>query len=592
MVQVPVKKYAGTEQITALPGVRRDPSAPAGAFGVDIRPAAANIADVAMFEQRKANEIAVMDADRRLAEFENSALYDSKNGALNLRGKDAFDAPERVIGEYDKLYGEAYNALGNDAQKQAFQRYGLSRRRDVDRTLQQHVSKERRRYDDETTESLVANELQAAVFNHTDPERIAHSVERITYHYSAYAKRNGLPGDWSKRKIEETVSKAHAGVVQRYLATGDDILASKYYKVNKGSVSGTDAVILERAIEEGSIRGESQRRADEIILKHGQDADRAAAMEEVKKIDDPKVRDAATSRIESYFTNKHTAETERRDKQFIAATNVVDRTMDETKINSSVWSNLTLGQRAALKEYAKNKREGVEPTLDHPTWVKFTFQTEQQLARLTDAQFMELYYPKLDKPHRDRGLEMMRQARESAAKGVTDPKFATTVTFKDITRSMLESVGVIVPGESESKWDKETARRYSVFESEAWRAVQQYEMTQLGGKRPASREEMQLVMDRLLLNKVFLDEWGRDPEVPAVLVDKDKRGNAYVPFDRIPKSIRIESVNLAKSVGNIPQNMPQAQAERLLLNRIQRAYGARLTGAGRQEIIDIIGGRR
>lgn len=589
MPQVPVR-YKSTVNPQAAPNARLNPNTPSDAFGNGTSKVVDAVTALYDRERKKADEVAVLDADRALGEFENRALYDPKAGALNKRGKDSFGLPEQVMGEFDRISGELYNSLGNDNQKLAYRKYMESRRRDIDRTLQRHVGEEISKYDDQTTESFVANELEAAVHNYKDPERIGHAIARVENEYTRYAGRKGLPEDWTKRKIAEATSKAHAGVITRMLANGDDKTASEYYAANKEDIKTGNAP-LEKALEEGSLRGESQRQTDAILAQHGAKDDRTDALAAAKAIKDPKIRDLAEERVNKYFTERQNAETERLNKMYVSATNVVDKTGDETKIDPVVWSQMSLERRSALKLYAKNKREGTEPELDHPTWVKFTYQSEEQLSKLTEAEFMEKYYPKLDKAHRDRGLEMMRLARDSAKKGGSpDPKFATTITFKDQVKMTLEGAKIIKPGEEPSKWNEETARRYTAFQDEAWRRVQQFEMTELQGKRPATHLEMQGIMDKVLMDKVFVDEWGRDTEVPALFIKEDQRGKTYVPLAQVPKDVKAEAVNLAKSLGNIPQDMPQAEAEKILARRIERAYGARLTRATRQEIIDIIRG--
>lgn len=586
-----VPAYQRAAKPEALPGVRLNPNVPKGTYGGMSGSRDAALDAFAKYK-KDADEVAVMDADRALSEFENRALYDPKTGALNKRGKDSFGAPEQVMSDFDKHAGEVYNSLGNDTQRVAFRRFQETRRRDIDRALQRHVSEEIKRHDDQTTEAFVVNEHEAAVLNYKDPERISHSVARIQDRYAQYAGRNGLPEEWIKQKVETATSKVHAGVIQRHLANGDDRFAKEYFEANKAGMSrGTDLAAVEKALEEGSLRGESQRQTDTILLAHGAKPDRADALAEAKKLKDPKIRDLVEERVNKYYTERHAAELEQMRTLYVGATNTIDKTGDENKIDPSVWSKFSLEQRTALKAYAKNKREGTEPTLDHPTWVKFTYQSEEQLAKLSEAEFMEKYYPKLDKPHRDRGLEMMRGAREAQRKGGNaDPKFATTVTFKDQVRMTLEKTGVIKPGDEPSKWNEETARRHNAFQDEAWRRIEQFERTELMGKRPATHLEMQGIMDRVLIDKVFVDEWGRDPETPAIFIKEDERKKVYVPLAQVPKEAKLEAVNLAKSLGNIPQNMSQAEAEKILARRIERAYGARLAKGTRQEIIDIIRG--
>lgn len=244
---------AGTLRTQALPGVRVPVSVPAGAFGEGTAKSLLSVGEVASKiyaeEKKKADEIAVLDFDRKLSEAESRLLYDPKTGALNRKGKDAFGLPEQVNGEFDKIVQEAEQGLGNNEQLVAARKYALARRTALDRTVQHHVAGARKVYDEAVTDSYIKNERDAAELNYRDPERIGMAIARQSAAYTDYAARNGMPEEWTKLKVSEAASKTHVGVVNRMLANADDLGATAYYKGNKDGFSGDDVTRVESALQ-------------------------------------------------------------------------------------------------------------------------------------------------------------------------------------------------------------------------------------------------------------------------------------------------------------------------------------------------------
>jgi len=170
--------------------------------------------DIVQEEQRKADEIAVMSARRRLTEFENSTLYDPKTGALNRKGRDSFGLPEQINPEFDKQVTQIESEL-NDRQKRVFRRIAEESRSRLDTTVQRHVFQERQKYDTDETNNFVKTERDSAVFNYLDPRRVEASIENQIAAINAYASRNGRGAEWTKSEVENARSKTYLGIIKR-----------------------------------------------------------------------------------------------------------------------------------------------------------------------------------------------------------------------------------------------------------------------------------------------------------------------------------------------------------------------------------------
>ena len=247
-------------------------------------------------QKKKADQIAIYEADAKLSKLETSLLYDKDHGATNLKGKSSFSAPEIVSDGYNKGAKEIEDGLTNDDQKQSFAKLQLERGVSIDRTVQRHVGNEIVKYDNDTTSNFVKNEQDAAIAAYQDPARIALSIVRQKEAVQNYAERNGMPPEEATQKIADVESKTHAQVINRMLTNDQDVTADNYYKSNKDFIKGDDLAHVEKMIEAGSLRGKSQRFVDEAV-KGGLSETAAIDKARSEFKDDPKLRDAAAERV-------------------------------------------------------------------------------------------------------------------------------------------------------------------------------------------------------------------------------------------------------------------------------------------------------
>lgn len=353
-------------------------------------------------EKKKADDLKNLQTDKAFTDLETRILYDSKNGALTKRGEDSFALPDQVDAEYKKGLEEISKGLNNADQKMAFEKMAASRKGDIDRKVQVHMSGERVKFDDATTESFLTNERGAAVLAYNDPIRIQQSLDRQQIEIAKHADRNGLPPEWVQSKMQDAVSKTQSGVVNRMLDLGDDRKAKAYFDEHKEQFSGQDVGHMEKMLEEGSIRGESTRKSDAIVA---QGLSMSQAMEQVKKIEDPKIRDATSDRVRQDFQIKEAARRDHVEKLHIEAGNILDKTPDVSKIPFQQWNQFSVGEKAQLKQYAKTKSEGDQPKTNwgeyydlkslasNPETAKDFAQTDlysQYRNKMGDSEFKEL----------------------------------------------------------------------------------------------------------------------------------------------------------------------------------------------------------
>jgi hypothetical protein len=578
-----VPKYSRTEQVERLPSPRLTPDAPAAAFGIDLSKTEQIARQIWIEEKQKADQIAILDADNQLAQHENQAI----NNMQQKKGKDAFDLPNEVMNEFDQTTSGIADKLSNDTQAIAFKRYVNARRYDLNRQVQHHVARERAQYDGETTDSFLSNERNAAVLNYDNLDRVKLSVDRQRAALIDYGDRNGKPKEYVDLKIAETIGKTHAGVIDRMLINGYDLMAKQYYDKNKGEITDEkDILTLEKALNIGSVRGESQRQADTIVLQPN--VTYARALERMRAIKDPAVRDSVEDRINRFFSEQKIIENDGEKKRMLTATDIVDRTMDVNNISPATWAQLNIEQRNALEARAKRLLTGEEPVQNDSKWLEFLDLTPTQLANMDQNQLETKYRQYFDRPHWDRAALQWAIARDAAKDPKHAPVLSAMQTDKDI---VFNAFGRTIGKPDRINWGTDEKSAFLNFEDAASSAVQRYELTNLATKRKATDEEKQKIVNDLMRQKVMIGSFWFDREKPLIMLTDDERKAAYVPVIKIPQEAKLRMINLAKSWRVISANTDVTTATNMLAPRLERAYGASLVGRDDETIKNILMGK-
>lgn len=566
MPTVPV--YQQNVAQKALPGARLSESTPTpdaygDAIGRGLTSIGKAMSDAAAEQKKQADQIAFLDADRRLSESLNKMQYDPATGIANTRGKAAFGLPEKVLSDFDKTAAEIEAALTNDEQRLAFRRSAQSRRGDLDSFTQRHVSREIEQYDESTTQAYIENSRNSAVLNYQDPQRVRLELDRQRAALTDYGTRRGVSPELLAQRIGQAYDQTHIGVIDHMLANGNDAQAKVYFESVRGEISGAQVAKVQQAVEAGALRGDSQRMAGDIVATA---QDRLSAMDAVAKIEDPKLRDETSKRVDHYYSVKKQAEAERRADIFLKSSELLEKSRGNLDAISPV-SMLALepSQRQALELRSRQIREGVEPAHNDKVWLQFLDAGPTELANLTQADMLTKYRPYLDNAHWDRATTLWKATKEG--KGSSE-HLTSALTFKDRVDNTFRDTGLVGAGKSKAKFSNAEAKAYGKFETEAASALQHFEQTALGGKRKATGDEMQKVLDDLVRQKVFIEKtWSTDPEMPAVLVTEDKRARAYVPVEKIPTADR-----------NAIENLIRSRGKRISEDKLQRAYAQYVIG--------------
>lgn len=345
----------GITRLQGTPNVRvSGRNAPVEAFGggeVAQRATAQfgnQVMQMAREEKAKADDVATMEAYAKTVQLRNRLMYDPKSGAMNRKGKDAFGVGEEYGAQFAQGADEIEQSLTNDDQRAMYQKIRMREGMDLDQNLTKHTFQEARSYEQQTFESTLAATREDAVMNYQDPGKVQAALSMQKTLVMEQAQRMGMSPEAAMMAVKESESKTHEGVLQRMLANGQDLAASDYYKNIKGSLTAEDTVQVERALEEGTLRGESQRQAMAITSKHG---GLQGALAEVDKIQDPKIQDATRDRVKQRFAEREQAKNYAQEQAFHSAYSIAEKTRSKDDIPPGLWASMSPQQKSAVDAY-------------------------------------------------------------------------------------------------------------------------------------------------------------------------------------------------------------------------------------------------
>lgn len=309
-------------------------------------------------EKKRADEVALYEADAKLTKLETDLLYDPKVGALNQKGKNSFDVATTTLPEYKKRSDEILAGLSSNEQKAAFERVRSERGSNIDRALQRHVSTESIRYDQEVTTNFVKNEQELAAKNYRDPKAVSGSLLRQEQAIRDYGRRYGLSDEETQAQLLKVKSETHENVINRLIANDQEYGAQTYVNKYKNEISADKLSRIEGALDIAVDRATSQKKVDSFI---GQGLSMNEAFGEASKITDSKLRESVENRIKNQYAIQENMKRAEFEKIHVGALNIIDQTgsLDSViKQMPSQWASMDVSHRNSLINYAEQKAQG------------------------------------------------------------------------------------------------------------------------------------------------------------------------------------------------------------------------------------------
>lgn len=320
--------------------------------------------------------------------------------------------------------------------------------------------------------------------------------------------------------VRTSLTALHTDVIRNFVAKDQDGMAAAYLKANKKEISADKLDELTKLIGENSTAATSLNISRGLT---GTLSEQIAAVDKMYadgKINQ-KVYDSTIARVEHNWNRQQTVKSEWEKGLIGNAQQWLDANKDKTAEDLPAQMKLNLqnsGHWATIKGYAKNGRFENDPK----TWGEIINMPQSTLAELTPSQFYTRYRGKLDDSHLEQGMALLSNARGDTK----NPNTIQIVTTNELV-SRAAKDAKIIPFKGQAN---ETQQRdLGLFESAVQREVDAIAATLPKGHKP-SNTEVQKAIDKVLLDKVKIDEFGRDPEKPMLFVQSDPKAlqNAYV----------------------------------------------------------------
>lgn len=501
-------------------------------------------------EKKKADDIAVTEAWAKASQAKNKRLYDPDSGAISRKGKNAFG----VVDEYGKYYAgdldDIEKGLQSETQKQMFRRIRQREETELNGQLQKHLFSEAQEYDKNVTNAGVAAAMDDAVNNFHEPGKIAASIKMQETLRMAHAQRAGLPADAVKVMIETDRSKTHRSVLDRMLANEQDMAAKNYYEANKDQLSGADKTAVERALAEGTSRGESQRQSDAIWLKANGSLRESLSMAR-ENIKDPKIKDLVMARLKQRAAEEESAKKYDQDQAYEQAIGMVgDRTGFAARagVPPSLWDKMSVAQQEAVVRRAEDVPNNSK------VWLDFLAMDSNAVSSLSRADFESKFWVHLDKAHKAKAEAQWNAAKESRANPKKEQQFKSIKTDKEMILDALKEAQIFDQTDTMGTLakDERKAQTYNDAENEIEAEFERYFND--NNKNPDDKAKRQIIGDKLkkrvFLKRSFIfDALAPDKVAPAGMVKEDDRGSAYIPIEDIPADQRTKLENQLRSRG-------------------------------------------
>lgn len=495
-----------------IPNVRMEPAATTETFGGGAgleavgqqgQKIAADAGAIAAFEKIRADQTAVQEAAAKLSEAHTQILYDPETGVLASRGTNSFQAQKEGWDQYRKTANQISSTLHGEAQVGAFNKEALAMGDTFNRTTMAHVDTQLKEHDKNTFNSLVLNLTDQGAMAYGDPLHRQLLLGMLDDHAKQYARRNGLSDDEQEAMQSKINSDFHRQVIARMLGDRKDLLANQYFTEHKDDIADSDVRDhIDGMLKEGSFRGESLRQADAIWDKAGgnlQDAFAAA-----RKIEDPEVQDRTVQRLRERDNQVKEARTSDQDNAYYDAQKLLGnatkggRVKGEQSLNDivppDVWTRMSPTQQAGLRRLYLGGDENSDQI-----WTSWSLMSPTEKAGMSQADFQANVLSHLDNKHRDVAMKQFNDALGNKTTALSDHEQVNLI------QASAQQSGIIPglrPGVPAKKLRGDAAASYTAFQDSVQEAVSDFERTTLGGRRRASMEETQKIIDTQTLGLI------------------------------------------------------------------------------------------
>jgi len=548
------------------------------------------LADITRVERERADQVANLTTLRQLNELDQQVLHSEDKGVLNKRGLDAMAARDEALASYDQQLGMIASNLKTDAQRLFFEQQKVQRRASLERQIGDHGLREMRAHEEREFKGFLESSQQRAVVNALDPSIVSSVLTEQDLRVREYAERNRIGPEATEALLQGARSNVHVGVIRQMLAQDQDRSASIYLEEVKKQIDPDLLPELQERVDRASTEGAGLRASEEIWTKHAPvgdndpiNLDRMEADARTRFADDPAALKSTIQFLRERKAGIDASRADRKEAVAGALWGAVAQGRALADVRRMPEYQLAPGQLQAqisehivreaehradraysLSQRGKESASRAENDKERAGWAAYWEYSEpSRLASMTENQILALT-PTLGVDHVNRLMAAKR----------SDPKAATVDAEAFKARAHAAGLPAYKPSPSEEE---------KALMGELQNAVESAIAAEEVGGRRLSRTQKDELTQRIIDQKVLLNQWGRDPEAIAAIVRPEDRASAYVPIARIPQRSLGEWVNVLRSLEPRAQGLSREQILATYGDRIERAHAAAMMRLGAEE---------
>lgn len=456
------------------------------------------LGQIAINEQRKAEDTQVLGGNRGLGQAEVDLMYNPQTGAMTKKGREAIGLSDKVLPEFDKRRA-ALEAGMNPGAKRRFAALADQRRQDIEKQLFALEARESDSLNLAETEANVAQAKNEAAIHYKNPERIQTSTELGWAAMYARMAREGDPPEKIAVKRRQWEAEIKGTILDQMIANRENADAIAFYDVNRAAL-GDKADEYGMKIREARYEVESVATSDRLLRQYG--GPTPAAYAEAAQIKDPEIRKRTESDLDAVGIREQRAiqQNEQNVRRGawarLANAPAGSRFDDVFDVNERVGIDSVEGLRASLQRELDAKLQATEVRTDPVVYRKLidmgdklaTYDATKEFGSLSpsDRVFIE-----------NRQKDMQNPAKKA--------QFATEDQQLDIVYADLGIPSGTKGAAKRAEFDK--AYREDL---RTWIA---------NNKREPTAEERQKIMDGLTLPFVRKGRFFGEDKVPAYKLD-------------------------------------------------------------------------
>jgi hypothetical protein len=488
--------------------------------------------------QDDVDDTVTKQADNFVAE----KIREKQTKYLLTKNQDAVNGYAAVDEELTKIVKDTADGLENEMQRKMFGQVAQRRLLAARAEMGAHQLKQLKEWKFNETKSRVDNLMNDAVAD-ADKWSVPNSLYQqrktaMLAEIDDLAQQAGIVNadgevdrgsEQYKSLVRNVNTKLHETVVNQFVAEERPKMAAAYLKNYKGEIERDKldnlTTFVKKAEETVNVKEDSLRlQLDMSKVPFDQALSKVNKMFQDGEIS-AELRDATVTRLEHQNQIAKQAEAKMNANMLGEAQEWMIRHPGASVLSMPAkyqqWARET-GHWNSLKSLEKT---GGEFKTNMNVWGKILTMPADELAKMSSDEFIAKYRGSLDNSDLERGLAMLGAAKGKEIKAENKPELTVFETNTEIVKRAAQENKILpYTGSPNEKQQKD----FALFEKQIQKYVNEYEITQLGGKRKANTDEVKKITSQVLLDKVRIDEWGRDPEIPSYQITPENAKQAYV----------------------------------------------------------------